>query len=510
MLASPELMEKEFWSVAATEGITDIEELNKILDRAVNLKKFLKGDERVDKIAKYVAEHYVKNVEPLGYKAFLVGVDRPACAKYKAALDKFLPPEYSEVVYTANSNDTADLKAHHIDEKKEKQVRKDFAKAGKLPKILIVTEKLLTGYDAPVLYAMYLDKPMRDHTLLQAIARVNRPYELDEGDLRETRKPHGFVLDFVGIFDKLEKALAFDSDEINAIVKDLGLLRVLFKNKMEQKAPRYLKLITHGFNDKDVDQLIGHFRDKERRKEFFKEFKELEMLYEIISPDAFLRPYIDDYTALASMYTVVAKAYAKQVYVDKAFQRKTNELVQKHVASSAIAGVYNFVAIDAATIDLIKEKHGGDDTKVINLIKSIEKTAEDESGDPFLIAMAERAKQIQESYEDRQTSTQEALDELFAEIRRNEQRKREQAGKRYDSLRYFVFTSLEEAGVKEADGVSAKVAKAFVEHPNWRESEADLRELRKAVTFAIYAREDNLDQVTRIVDRLFSHLDKVK
>jgi type I restriction enzyme R subunit len=508
MLASPELMEREFWSVAETEGVTDIEELNKILDRAVNLKNFLKGDERVDKIAKYVADHYVKNVEPLGYKAFLVGVDRPACAKYKAALDRYLPPEYSEVVYTGNNNDTADLKAHHIDEKKEKQVRKDFAKSGKLPKILIVTEKLLTGYDAPVLYAMYLDKPMRDHTLLQAIARVNRPYEVDDGDGRETRKPHGFVLDFIGIFDKLEKALAFDSEEINAIVKDLGLLKVLFKNKMEQKVPPYLTLVRHGFNDKDVDDLIEHFRDKERRKEFFKEFKELEMLYEIISPDAFLRPYIDDYTSLASMYAVVAKAYTKQVYVDKAFQRKTNELVQKHVMSSPIAAVTDFVAIDAQTIDLIQQKLGGDDTKVINLIKSIEKTAEEESGDPFLIAMADRAKQVQESYEDRQTSTQEALDELFAEIRRNERRKKEQAEKGYDSLRYFVFTTLQDSGIKNAESVSAKVAKAFVENPSWRESEAALRELRKAVTFAVYAEEDDLDQVTRIVDRLFTLLTK--
>jgi type I restriction enzyme, R subunit len=508
MLASPELMEQEFWSVAETEGITDIEELNKILDRAVNLKNFLKGDERVDKIAKYVAEHYVKNVEPLGYKAFLVGVDRPACAKYKAALDRYLPPQYSEVVYTGTNNDSAELKAHQIDEKKEKQVRKDFAKAGKPPKVLIVTEKLLTGYDAPVLYAMYLDKPMRDHTLLQAIARVNRPYEVDEGDGRETRKPHGFVLDFVGIFDKLEKALAFDSDEINAIVKDLGLLKVLFKNKMEQKAPRYLKLVRHDFNDKDVDGLIEHFRDKERRKEFFKEFKELEMLYEIISPDAFLRPYIDDYTGLASMYAVVAKAYTKQVYVDKAFQRKTNSLVQKHVTSSPIAAVTEFVPINAETIDLIKQKQGGDDTKVINLIKSIEKTAEEESEDPFLIAMADRAKRVQESYEDRQTSTQEALDDLFAEIKRNEDRKREQASKGFQPLRYFVFTLLEESGVKDTENVSGRVAKAFAEHPNWRDSEADLREARKAVTFAVFAEMDDLDQVTRLVDRLFSHLEK--
>ena len=135
-------------------------------------------------------------------------------------------------------------------------------------------------------------------------------------------KPHGFVLDFVGIFDKLEKALAFDSDEINAIVKDLGAAQALFKAKMESKAPAYLALVTQSFNDKDVDNLIEHFRDKERRKEFFKEYKEIEMLYEIISPDAFLRPFIDDYTTLSSIYAVVRKAYAKTVYVDRAFQEK--------------------------------------------------------------------------------------------------------------------------------------------------------------------------------------------
>lgn len=173
---------------------------------------------------------------------------------------------------------------------------------GEWPKILIVTEKLLTGFDAPILYAMYLDKPMRDHTLLQAIARVNRPYE---NEAAEMVKPHGFVLDFVGIFDKLEKALAFDSDEINAIVKDLGLLKQLFKAKMESKAPAYLALVTRRFDDKDVDNLIEHFRAKERRKEFFKEYKEIEMLYEIVSPDAFLRPFMDDYTTLSAIYAVV-------------------------------------------------------------------------------------------------------------------------------------------------------------------------------------------------------------
>ena len=153
---------------------------------------------------------------------------------YKEALDKILPAGYSEIVFTGNNDDGPLLKKWHLDEKRERQIRKSFTKVGEYPKILIVTEKLLTGFDAPILYAMYLDKPMRDHTLLQAIARVNRPYE---NEAEEMVKPHGFVLDFVGIFDKLSKALAFDSDEINAIVKDLALLKDLFKSKMETKAP---------------------------------------------------------------------------------------------------------------------------------------------------------------------------------------------------------------------------------------------------------------------------------
>jgi type I restriction enzyme R subunit len=98
-------------------------------------------------------------------KAFLVAVDREACAVYKEALDKILRPEYSEIVFTGNNNDPKRLKKWHLDGKKEKQIRKNFIKVGEWPKILIVTEKLLTGFDAPILYAMYLDKPMRDHTL---------------------------------------------------------------------------------------------------------------------------------------------------------------------------------------------------------------------------------------------------------------------------------------------------------------------------------------------------------
>ena len=505
MLVPHETLDKEFLSLAEAEGVADIDELNKILERAVNLKNFLKGNERIKQVAEYVARHYKENVEPLGYKAFLVGVDREACAHYKHALDEHLPPEYSRVVYTGNNNDSRLLKEFHLDKQEERQVRKAFGKLEQQPKILIVTEKLLTGFDASVLYAMYLDKPMRDHTLLQAIARVNRPYENED---RGMVKPHGFVLDFVGVFDNLEKALAFDSDEINAIVKDLKLLKVLFQDKMEQRAPAYLGLITRHFDDKDVDALIEHFRDPERRKVFFKEYKEIEMLYEIISPDAFLRPFIDDYRTLSEIYATVRKIYTRYVIVDKEFQRKTNELVRENIRIYEVTPPVELLKIDAETVEFIKAKKGGESIKVINLVKSIEKIAEENSDDPFLLAMAERARAVQQQFERRQNTASEVLEELLQEIGKNEERKKEQQAKGFDGFTFFVYRTLLDAGVGEAENVSSKIKAAFVEYPDWKKSEAALRDLRQKVTFAIFAEFDDPDKVTTIVDDLFTLLDK--
>lgn len=506
MLVPHETLDAEFLSLAEAEGVADIEELNKILERAVNLKNFLKGKQRIEEVAKFVAKHYRENVEPLGYKAFLVGVDREACAHYKHALDQFLPPEYSEVVYTGNNNDSALLKEFHLDPKQERQIRKSFGKLDQQPKILIVTEKLLTGFDAPVLYAMYLDKPMRDHTLLQAIARVNRPYE---NEAQQMVKPHGFVLDFVGIFDKLEKALAFDSAEINAIVKDLGLLKVLFKAKMGDRVPGWLNLLQHQFDDRDVDILIEHFRDKERRKEFFKEYKEIEMLYEIISPDAYLHPFIQDYSTLSGIYQVVRKAYAKRVEVDRDFLSKTNALVQEHIGTKLESPVAGFTAIDRSTLDTINKRAEGKATKVINLIKAIEKTAEEQSDDPYLLAMAERSRAVQEAFEDRQMTTEEALKALQDELELNEQRKKEQSEKGLDGLSYFLFLKLKDEGIADSEAVSAQVRVCFQEHPHWKTSESELRELRSAMTLALYSAEDDLDKVTNIVESIFSLLTKV-
>lgn len=274
-----ETLEREFLSLAELEGVSDIEELNRVLDRSVTLKNMLKNRDRVDQVAQFVVRHFRDNVEPMGYKAFLVAADREACTLYKQALDQYLPPIYSSVVISHAPNDRPELVRYHLAEQEEQRIRKAFRKPEALPKILIVTEKLLTGFDAPILYCLYLDKPMRDHVLLQAIARVNRPYEDEQG----RHKPAGFVLDFVGIFDKLEKALAFDSEEVQGVVEGVEVLQQRFATLMAEGREDYLCLYAGKTGDKATEAVLEHFRERERRHTFYHYFREVrKVLYKTL------------------------------------------------------------------------------------------------------------------------------------------------------------------------------------------------------------------------------------
>jgi type I restriction enzyme R subunit len=205
---------------------------------------------------------------------------------------------------------------------------------------------------------------------------------------------------------------------------------------------------------------------------------------------------------------VVQNAYAKKVYVDRAFQKKTNELVQSMIGVKYIEPIFQYIEVNEETIEQIKSKHENDNTKVINLVKSIEKNAEENSDDPFLVALAERAKAVQESFEDRQTTTAEALAELLKQLKKNEQRKKEQATKGLDGLTYFVLCKLTDDDIPNPEAASRKVAAAFAKFPNWQRSEAELREVRKQVTFALFAEEDDIGKVTATVEALFNLLHK--
>ena len=507
LLVDRATMEKEFLHLAELEGVSDVEELNRVLERAVTLRNMLKNRDRVNRVAAFVARHFRETVEPMGYKAFLVGVDREACALLKDALDQHLPPEYSEVVISAAQSDSELLARFHHSEDQEREIRKAFGKADKLPKILIVTEKLLTGFDAPILYCLYLDKPMRDHVLLQAIARVNRPYEDELG----RRKPSGFVLDFVGIFDHLERALAFDSRDVAGVIEGLDVLKQQFAQQMDVARREYLPLSAGLVGDKAAEVVLEHFRDGERREEFYRFYRELESLYEIISPDEFLRPHLSDYEQVTQMYRLVRAAYEPHVQVDRSFLRKTEELVQKLTQTGILGPPGPTYRLDETTLTRLVGEDRPETVKVFNLVKALYELVEQQGGQaPYLISIGERAEQVAEAFKERQLTTQEALRLLEALVEEYREAERSRQEQHLSPQAFAVFWLLRREGVSASDEVARRVGSAFVEHPHWQVSADQERDVRRdmyrAMGQTIVA--PGVERVSEIVDRVLAMLRK--
>jgi len=507
LLVDREAMEREFWEAAELEGVSDIEELNRVLDRAVNLKNMLKNPERVKRVAEFVANHFQQYIRPMGYKAFLVAVDREACCLYKEALDQWLPSEMSQVVISPGHNDPPKLKRYHLKDEDEAAVRKAFRKPGEQPEILIVTEKLLTGYDAPILYAMYLDKPMRDHVLLQAIARVNRPYEDADG----RRKTNGLIIDFVGIFDKLERALSFDSKEVQGVVEGLEVLKARFEQLMEQGRAEFLNLSRGLEGDKAVEAILLRFRDRKQREKFYAYFRELEELYEILSPDPFLRPFLDDYQRLVEMYRLLREAYEPHVPVDKSFLRKTAEIVQRHTATQAVHEPKVTYEIGASALLALLHDQGSDTVKVFNLLKALYQLVEAKGNkQPHLIPIGERAEAIRRRFEEQQLSSEEALRELNELVRQLQEaeteRKQSQLSQEAFAIEWWLRIH-KQLPAEHASAIANALEPIFQQYPHWKTIARQESEMRKALYSAL--REAQVDDFVSLTNEILNWLRRV-
>jgi type I restriction enzyme R subunit len=488
MLLPAEVLEKEFLSLIEAEGVSDIDELNKVLERAVTLKAFLKSADRVEQVARFIAKHFRENVEPLGYKAFLVAVDREACALYKQALDRHLPAEYSIPIYTQNAADVVErplVASLQINETTETAVRKAFPKPDRNPKIFIVTDKLLTGYDAPVLYCMYLDKPMRDHVLLQAVARVNRPYEDESG----VKKPCGLIIDFVGVLKELNKALAFDSDDVSGVIEDLDMLSARFRELMDGEGRRYLNLAGagRGGNDAKLEHLLYEvFLDKEAQQRFVEFFKELETLYEILSPSPELRDDIQSYNRLADIYVMLRNAYGKKTTYLADVAHKTELLVRETAATYGFDRLGKTVEFDADALKTLTERAQSEAGKVINLaVAMAETTTRGGNEDSALVGIAARAQAVLEAFTDRQTSTQEAMERLQALMgeRRALDDERRQSG--LADRPFAIYWVLKREQVGEPEKLAKEIEEGLQRFPNFQVSSDELRQVKAEIYKAL-------------------------
>ncbi len=499
------LLEREFLALSESEGLSDIDELNRVLERAVNLRTFLKAQARVEKVASFVSQHFRENVKPLGYKAFLVAVDREACAAYKRALDKLLPPEWSQVIYTKNANDILErplVAELQLDDSAEKAVRKEYPKAETQPQILIVTDKLLTGYDAPILYCMYLDKPMRDHVLLQAVARVNRPYT----DVKGMEKPCGLIIDFVGILKDLRRALAFDSENYSGVIEDLNVLSDRFLLLMAGPAKSYLSAVGAGSKGRDVqlEKLLYKtlFRHEAREK-FTELYKEIETLYEILSPDTALVDHIAAYNELADLYAMMQAAYGKSTHFLDELAHKTALLVKENAGAHGLDRVTRSVAFDDATLAALRTKGGSDEETVINLSRSLLPSERETA--PHLVSIAERAAAVMQALDDRQASTHQALEQLaaLAKERNAAEAARKESG--LGSPAFSVFWELKREGYPEvqAKDLAAEIEMAYSRFPNSGANADEERQL-KAEIYKVLLRIVGGRKMVELADRIMA------
>ncbi len=504
MVVPAERLDREFFALADEEEITDVEELNKALDRAVGLRTFLGADDRIKKVSAFVADHFRENVLPLGYKAMLVAVDREACAKYKQELDKHLPAEWSVAVYSKHAADVTDrplVAELQITDDREEEVRRLFKKPSEDPKILIVTDKLLTGFDAPVLYAMYLDKPMRDHVLLQAIARVNRPYVDEQG----VQKRVGLVVDFVGVLRELTKALTFDATATEGALEDVAVLTKDLLERIQRASTDYLQVDDSVSADAQLESVVyGRFLDPDARKTFFDEYKDIESLWEIVSPSAELRDHITTYKRLSQLYAAARNAYSDTTGFISDLANKTRRLVQESAEQVDLGQFSKAVTFDVQTLASLRGEAGPDEGKVYNLVRGLRHEIEQNpTAAVVLDPLRERAERILRSLEERQVTALAALEEL-AVLANEKQAAKEFADKSgLSEVGFAIYWTLRRdealtAAGLDANDVARDVEAAVDRFPNWIQNADEQRRLRLSLYKPLL--ELPADERARVVD----------
>ena len=493
------VMLDEFLQQIDDEGIASIDALNRLLKKADKLMAVLKSPERINAIAQHISTHFVENVLTRGFKAMVVTPDREACVLYKAALDKVLPePEWSVVVYSGDHKDNDALRQHHLDEDEEKRIRKAFRDPQKSPKILIVTEKLLTGYDAPIAYVMYLDKPLRDHTLLQAIARVNRPYD---------GKENGLIVDYIGIFENLQRAISFDPESLSKGLIDLEQLKKGFGDLLaqiqEQLAPIQLDVL-----EGRTDRLIEYFFEDERRDAFVQNFKQLQTAYETLSPDAFLRPYTQLYAELADSYRMVVSYFdpkGEERRLNRELHAKTEKLISDHIGTTKPVSELPLYPINENIADVIKADNVADQVKVINLHRSITVHIEERQEEqPYLLSIGDEVERIIERLRDRQISTETAIRELQSKADEIVDAQHERDASSLDNLAFSLRMVMRAHGASDADTLATQLSGYLHANDGWRFNEAIKRTVKTELYRLILPvlPESSKAQVKTIADEL--------
>jgi len=349
------------------EGVED-----KVKKRLNAIKVVLENPFRIKTIAEDIAKHFKENIDGK-FKAMVVAGSRNACEVYKRELDKHLPKEYSEIVMTYTEHDKPEI-VRYVAEARARyggkdvsDIRKDVIekfKEEEFPKILIVTDMLLTGFDAPILQVMYLDKLLKEHRLLQAVARTNRPFR----DLKEA----GIIIDYVGILKEFKRAFEMYSEEdIKGALFSYESVRedfvALIKDILE-----LLKEVPRDYERETLLQAVEVLTsDEKKEKEFVENYKSLRKMFELLGPDEIKLDYFEDYKWLSAIYTyymkIVSQKPAYEGYVQRYYD-KTIRFIHRSTEIEKLERELPTVAFDKEYLEELGEKVKGKKEKAANIL----------------------------------------------------------------------------------------------------------------------------------------------
>jgi len=398
-----EQLDKQF-----DELTTDLSEKDKdIIAKKYGKKEVVvKLDKRMQAIARDIVEHFKLYVEPAGFKAQIVCYDREATAKYKKLLDELVPKNWSEVIYSPGdaNTDPEELRKYNTTKAKREKLIDEFKDPASPLKFLLVCDMLLTGFDAPVEQMMYLDKPLWDHNLLQAIARTNRIYP---------NKGAGKVIDYYGITKSLHKALNFDESIVDSAMINIDKLKEEFVEVLDELKTLFVGINTEDPSIENLRRCLKIFADNIEKQKFFQQkYNRLKLLFEILSPDPFLKSRVRIFEWLTSVFIAFEKEYGmKESDADllAKYGEKVKQLIQQKVDYEGITK--NFRELNVNDLYVMERLTKMDDEeKALNLEKMLKQEISiNIDTNPAYKKFSERLAAIRKEFEQNQIDLSERI-----------------------------------------------------------------------------------------------------
>ena len=431
-------------------GDLDKEEIKEGVRKRLNkIKVFLENEKRIEKISQDIGSHFKENVDGR-FKAMLVCGSRKACVLYKRHLDKYLPSSYSEVVMTFNRGDKEPISSFYQewqkryegffeDESRVKNIVESY-KEEDFPKILIVTDMLITGFDVPILQTMYLDKLLKKHRLLQAIARTNRPYR----DVKAV----GLIVDYVGVLQNINLALKnYYREDVKTGIVDFSEALLEFDEKIKNLEKIFVNF-EYKINRDVLLKAVDLLRNEEIKDEFVENYKKARKLFEVLGAFPEKLRYLDKFKWFSTIYEYwqrLTEPEEKRKEIEKFFKR-TLDIIHQNTEVQRLDKTLPSVALDIKYLAKVQKSTLTEQEKAVNILFALTRlTLVEQNRNPIYRSILDQLNELVREWKERKINYQQLLDEEINLIRIIDENEGKREEMNLSQLDYGILLILEDS-----------------------------------------------------------------